>query len=85
MARSFLGKGWRYPVMIDRNGGMAMRNQERDLNDSGDLQRGSNIGRGQVLAADPVEHVLDAPDGERDHEDEQQQVRDNAARESSHL
>ena len=20
MARSFLGKGWRYPVMIDRNG-----------------------------------------------------------------
>ena len=23
MARNFLGKGWRYPVMIDRNGGMA--------------------------------------------------------------
>ncbi|MGA0603993.1 SH3 domain-containing protein [Caulobacter sp. KR2-114] len=38
--------------MVDRNGGLAMRNQERGLNDSGDLQRGSNIGRGQVLAAD---------------------------------
>ena len=23
MARNFLGKGWRYPVMIDRHGGMA--------------------------------------------------------------
>lgn len=23
MSRSFLGKGWRYPVLIDRNGGMA--------------------------------------------------------------
>ena len=38
--------------MVDRNGGLAMRDQERGLNDSGDLQRGSNIGRGQVLAAD---------------------------------
>jgi hypothetical protein len=38
--------------MVDRNGGLAMRNQEAGLNSSGDLQRGSNIGRGQVLAAD---------------------------------
>lgn len=38
--------------MVDRNGGLAMRDQESDLNRSGDLQRGSNIGRGQVLAAD---------------------------------
>jgi len=38
--------------MVDRNGGLHMRDQERSLNDSGDLQRGSNIGRGQVLAAD---------------------------------
>ena len=38
--------------MVDRNGGLAMRDQERGLNESGDLQRGSNIGRGQVLAAD---------------------------------
>lgn len=38
--------------MVDRNGGLAMRNQERGLSESGDLQRGSNIGRGQVLAAD---------------------------------
>ncbi len=38
--------------MVDRNGGLAMRNQEAGLNSSGDLQRGSNLGRGQVLAAD---------------------------------
>lgn len=38
--------------MVDRNGGLAMRDQERGLSESGDLQRGSNIGRGQVLAAD---------------------------------
>jgi curli biogenesis system outer membrane secretion channel CsgG len=38
--------------MVDRNGGLQMRNQESQLNQSGDLQRGSNIGRGQVLAAD---------------------------------
>jgi hypothetical protein len=29
-----------------------MHEQERGLNESGDLQRGSNVGRGQVLAAD---------------------------------
>jgi curli biogenesis system outer membrane secretion channel CsgG len=38
--------------MVDRNGGLAMRNQEEALNSSGELQRGSNLGRGQVLAAD---------------------------------
>lgn len=38
--------------MVDRAGGLAMRNQEAGLNASGDLQRGSNVGRGQVLAAD---------------------------------
>jgi curli biogenesis system outer membrane secretion channel CsgG len=38
--------------MVDRAGGLAMHNQERGLNESGDLQRGSNVGRGQVLAAD---------------------------------
>jgi len=38
--------------MVDRNAGLAMRQEEEDLNQSGELQRGSNIGRGQVLAAD---------------------------------
>ncbi|HEX5263609.1 MAG TPA: SH3 domain-containing protein [Phenylobacterium sp.] len=38
--------------MVDRNQGLAMREQERGLSASGELQRGSNIGRGQVLAAD---------------------------------
>ncbi len=38
--------------MVDRNKGLAMRNQEEGLNQSGELQRGSNIGKGQVLAAD---------------------------------
>ena len=38
--------------MVDRNQGLAMRDQERGLSSSGELQRGSNIGRGQVLAAD---------------------------------
>src|SRR5580698_7812771 len=38
--------------MVDRNQGLAMRNQEEGLNDSGELQRGSNLGKGQVLAAD---------------------------------
>jgi hypothetical protein len=38
--------------MVDRNQGLAMRNQEEGLNNSGELQRGSNIGKGQVLAAD---------------------------------
>ena len=38
--------------IVDRNGGLAMRQQESALNSSGDLQRGSNLGRGQVAAAD---------------------------------
>ncbi len=38
--------------IVDRNGGLAMRNQESALNSSGDLRRGSNLGRGQVAAAD---------------------------------
>ena len=38
--------------IVDRNGGLAMRNQESELNASGDLRRGSNLGRGQVAAAD---------------------------------
>lgn len=38
--------------VVDRNAGLAMRNEERGLSDSGDLQRNSNVGRGQVAAAD---------------------------------
>lgn len=38
--------------VVDRNAGLAMRNQEADLAASGDLRRGSNLGRGQVAAAD---------------------------------
>ncbi|WP_331540460.1 CsgG/HfaB family protein [Phenylobacterium sp.] len=38
--------------IVDRNGGLAMRNMEKDLGASGDLRRGSNIGKGQVAAAD---------------------------------
>ena len=38
--------------IVDRNGGLAMRNMEADLGSSGDLRRGSNVGRGQVAAAD---------------------------------
>ena len=38
--------------IVDRNGGLAMRNQEAGLNSSGDLQRNSNLGHGQIAAAD---------------------------------
>ena len=38
--------------IVDRNGGLAMRNLESGLNSSGDLRRGANLGRGQVAAAD---------------------------------
>ena len=38
--------------LVDRNKGLASRNIERALADNGELQRGSNIGRGQVKAAD---------------------------------
>jgi curli biogenesis system outer membrane secretion channel CsgG len=38
--------------MVDRNGGLAMHNQEEGLAQSGELRRGSNVGRGQVASAD---------------------------------
>jgi curli biogenesis system outer membrane secretion channel CsgG len=38
--------------LVDRNKGLASRNIERALADNGELQEGSNIGRGQVKAAD---------------------------------
>src|SRR3954468_23225183 len=38
--------------IVDRNGGLAMRNTEKGLGESGDLRRGSNIGKGQVASAD---------------------------------
>ncbi|MGH6993474.1 MAG: hypothetical protein ACREEH_09080, partial [Caulobacteraceae bacterium] len=38
--------------IVDRNGGLQMRRQEEGLNTSGELQRGSNFGGGQVMAAD---------------------------------
>ena len=38
--------------IVDRNGGLAMRNEEAALGASGDLRRGSNIGKGQVAGAD---------------------------------
>jgi curli biogenesis system outer membrane secretion channel CsgG len=40
--------------VVDRNGGLAMRGVERDLSASGEMQRGSNIGKGQVKAADYI-------------------------------
>ena len=51
--------------MVDRNQGLAMREQERGLSSSGELQRGSNMGRGQVLAAD----YFIIPDIQRTNED----------------
>ncbi len=38
--------------LVDRSKGLASRNIERALADSGELQRGSNIGKAQVKAAD---------------------------------
>jgi curli biogenesis system outer membrane secretion channel CsgG len=38
--------------MVDRSGGLAMHNQEEGLSQSGELRRDSNVGRGQVAAAD---------------------------------
>ncbi len=40
--------------VVDRNGGLAMRGVERDLAESGELQRGSNLGRGQIKVADYI-------------------------------
>lgn len=38
--------------LVDRNKGLASRNIEKALSESGDLQHGSNLGRRQVKAAD---------------------------------
>jgi curli biogenesis system outer membrane secretion channel CsgG len=38
--------------VVDRNQGLAMRGVERNLGGSGELQRGSNVGAGQIKAAD---------------------------------
>ena len=38
--------------IVDRNGGLAMHGGEEGLAQSGELRRGSNVGRGQVAAAD---------------------------------
>lgn len=38
--------------IVDRQGGLAMRNEEAALGSGGDLRRGSNIGKGQVAGAD---------------------------------
>lgn len=38
--------------MVDRNGGLAMHSAEEGLAQSGELRRNSNVGRGQVAAAD---------------------------------
>lgn len=38
--------------VVDRGAGLAMRNTERSLGASGELQRNSNLGAGQVKAAD---------------------------------
>ena len=38
--------------VVDRGAGLAMRNAERNLGSNGDLQRGSNVGAGQIKAAD---------------------------------
>jgi curli biogenesis system outer membrane secretion channel CsgG len=38
--------------IVDRGAGLAMRNQEAALGATGDLRRGSNVGKGQVAGAD---------------------------------
>ena len=38
--------------VVDRGAGLAMRNTERNLGASGELQRNSNVGAGQIKAAD---------------------------------
>jgi curli biogenesis system outer membrane secretion channel CsgG len=38
--------------IVDRNGGLSMRNEEAALGAGGDLRRGSNLGKGQVAVAD---------------------------------
>ena len=41
-------------TLVDRGAGMNAAQQERELAGQGDLQRGSNVGRGQIRAADYV-------------------------------
>jgi curli biogenesis system outer membrane secretion channel CsgG len=38
--------------VVDRGAGLAVRNTERNLGAEGELQRGSNVGAGQIKAAD---------------------------------
>src|SRR5690606_14610433 len=38
--------------LVDRAGGLEMMQAERELSGSGDLQRGANIGKGQMVGAD---------------------------------
>ncbi len=38
--------------IVNRNAGLAMRNTEAALGTGGDLRRGANVGKGQVVAAD---------------------------------
>jgi curli biogenesis system outer membrane secretion channel CsgG len=40
--------------VVARGEALAMRQQERELGDSGELQRGQNFGKGQVVAADYI-------------------------------
>lgn len=40
--------------LVDRGAGMAAAQRERELASGGDLQRGSNVGKGQIMAADYV-------------------------------
>ena len=40
--------------VVARGQAMQMRNAERELGDSGELQRGQNFGKGQVVAADYI-------------------------------
>ncbi len=42
--------------VVDRNGGLAMRNTEAALANSGDLQRGSNVGAGQIARRRLLHH-----------------------------
>ena len=41
-------------TLLDRGAGMSLAQRERDLAAGGDLQRGSNVGGGQIRAADYV-------------------------------
>jgi curli biogenesis system outer membrane secretion channel CsgG len=43
-------------VIVDRGTGLEMRRAERDLADNGELQEGSNMGKGQIKVADYILH-----------------------------